>query len=408
MTILLIISLILLTGLGLFLLWREGLIRSSSALFFSAIFMSIAVVLRFYLFPFESNDYLSFLKPWTEYFRTSGGFSAFRALIGNYNPPYMYFLALFSYINVNELYLIKLLSVVFDVLLAWSATRLLSVFCDKEKRLIICFFAVLFLPTVILNGAYWGQCDSIYSFFAVFSIYLALTDKPVASMFSLAAALAFKLQAVFVMPVFFVLLLAKKIRIRHLFLFPLAYIIYMLPAAIGGMPLWDAMTVYFSQIGTVGDAMNYNAPSLTAMVTWYGDTKVASDLLIVAAFLFVAVLFAVAIMLRKKLDSRVLFSFAVLFAIGIPYLLPHMHDRYFYTAGALLVVLAASELCFSPALIAADLASLHCYYAYLSGYYIVSPAVGAVLMLFSLVLVGLYLLRSFVSCGDLVGNNQKI
>ena len=44
----------------------------------------------------------------------------------------------------------------------------------------------------------------------------------------------------------------------------------MLPAVIAGAPLWDTLTLYFSQAGTVGDAMNYNAPSFTSMFSWQG------------------------------------------------------------------------------------------------------------------------------------------
>ena len=120
---------------------------------------------------------------------------------------------------------------------------------------------MLYLPTVVANGAYWAQCDSIYAFFGIFALYLGLSEKGVGAMISLAACLAFKLQAVFIIPVFFILLLAKKIRWTQLLVFPAAYIVFMLPAVIAGAPLWDTLTLYFSQAGTVGDAMNYNAPA---------------------------------------------------------------------------------------------------------------------------------------------------
>lgn len=164
-------------------------------------------------------------------------------------------------------------------------------------------FAVALFPTVVLNGAYWAQCDSIYTFFAVLSLYLALSDKPVGAMVTITASFAFKLQAVFVMPIFFVLLVAKKIKFKHLFIFPAAYLVMVLPAVIAGRPLWDTLTLYFSQAGTVGDAMNYNAPSLTSMFQWGENTEMWSMLLVIAAFVFMFIVFAVAISNRKSLTT---------------------------------------------------------------------------------------------------------
>ena len=102
--------------------------------------------------------------------------------IGNYNIPYLYFLAFFSYLPVKDLYLIKSLSIFFDIILAYSVCMTVSLFCNNRWLRICSFFAVLLWPTVILNGAYWGQCDSIYTSLALLGIYCALSDRPVRSM----------------------------------------------------------------------------------------------------------------------------------------------------------------------------------------------------------------------------------
>lgn len=390
MTPFITVSMLLVFALGMLLLWHEGLLKNSAHLAFAVLFMLGAVVIRSFMLDFESDDYLAFLAPWTQFFRDNGGFKALGLSVGNYNLPYLYFLALFSYINISELYLIKLLSIVFDVLLAWACMKLASLFVNGRLRLIICFFAVLLCPTVVINGAYWAQCDSIYTFFAVFALYLALNDKPVCAMVSIAASFAFKLQAVFVMPVFFVLLVARKIKFKHLFVFPAAYIAMMLPALLAGRPLWDTLTLYFSQAGTVGDAMNYNAPSLTSMFAWSENTRQWSTILIAAAFAFMLCVYAVAVIKRRKLDNRVIFGLAVLLAAAIPYLLPHMHDRYFYAAGMLCIVLAFTDTRFFIMPILAELASLHCYYAYFIRYYLVQPRIGGELMLAVLVMAAMY------------------
>ena len=141
--------------------------------------------------------------------------------------------------------------------------------------------------------------------------------------------------------------------------------------------------------------MNYNAPSLTSMFRWGENTEMWSMLLVIAAFVFMFIVFAVAIVNRKKLDDRVIFGMAVLLAVGIPFLLPHMHDRYFFTGGMMCIVLAVSDLRFAVMPILAELASLHCYYAYFSRYYLVQPRIGGELMLavlaLSAIYVGIYL-----------------
>ncbi len=386
------VCLIMIFALALLLLWREKLFESKALFAAAFAFTALALVIRASLLDFESGDYLTFLAPWTQFFRDNGGFAALRYSLGNYNPPYMYFLALFSYFDISELYLIKLLSVLFDVLLAWACMKLLGLYTGSRAKLLGVFLAVLFLPTVVINGAYWAQCDSIYAFFGIYALYLGLRGRGCASMVSLAACLAFKLQAVFIIPVFFILLLAKKLRWRLLLVFPAAYIVFMLPALLAGRPFVETMTLYFAQAGTVGDAMNYNAPSLTSMFQWSGNTESWSTLLIAAAFALVLASYAVAAVKRRELDDTVFLGFALLLAMGIPYLLPHMHDRYFFISGVLALVLAFRDRRFFPIPLLAELASLHCYYAYFVRYYLVHPRIGGIFMLIALLLTAAYII----------------
>ena len=386
------VCLIMIFALALLLLWREKIFESKALFAAAFAFTALALVIRASLLDFESGDYLTFLAPWTQFFRDNGGFAALRYSLGNYNPPYMYFLALFSYFDISELYLIKLLSVLFDVLLAWACMKLLGLYTGSRAKLLGVFLAVLFLPTVVINGAYWAQCDSIYAFFGIYALYLGLRGRGCASMVSLAACLAFKLQAVFIIPVFFILLLAKKLRWRQLLVFPAAYIVFMLPALLAGRPFVEPMTLYFAQAGTVGDAMNYNAPSLTSMFQWSGNTESWSTLLIAAAFALVLASYAVAAVKRRELDDTVFLGFALLLAMGIPYLLPHMHDRYFFISGVLALVLAFRDRRFFPIPLLAELASLHCYYAYFVRSYLVHPRIGGIFMLIALLLTAAYII----------------
>ena len=357
------------TLLALFLLYRSGAFKTVPRLLMSVVLVVIAFSIRAAVLEYRTLDYINFLSQWVEYFRSSGGFSALRNSIGNYNIPYLYFLALFSYSSVPDLYLIKLLSCLFDVLLAWSAL-LLSRKCGAGKpRQLAAFFAVLLLPTVILNSALWAQCDSIYVSLALLGIYCALDDRPWLSVSLIALSFGFKLQAVFIIPVYAILLFTKRIKPVHLLAFPVVYIILVLPAVIAGRPFKDAILLYVSQASSVGSAMNYNSPSLTAILNTI--TEEYSGAFIVAAFLGMLVVLIIAFIFRRRLAEDN-FSFLVLSLILItliPFLLPHMHDRYFFGADVLSIIAAVCALELIPAAVLVQFGSLLCYIAYLRTYY---------------------------------------
>ena len=381
--------------LALVLLWRENLFESKKKILAPALLLLLIIAIRMLMFRHETDDYLDFLSPWVQFFRDNGGFKALGMPVGNYNPPYLYFLALFSYININELYLIKLLSLLFDVLLAWACVKLLSIYNKNRRPLLICFLVALSLPTVALNGAYWGQCDSIYVFFAVMSVYLALREKGAGSMIMLAASLAFKLQAVFIMPFFFVFLLAGKIKSKHIIVFPVAYTVFLLPPVICGRPILEVLTQYVNQAGTAGDAMNYNSPSVFSIFGGL-DSAVWAKPAVIAAFVFMLLVFLFAGIFRKRLSDKMLLGLTVLLVIGIPFLLPHMHDRYFYLADILSVVLAFSAPAFFPMPLFVQFASFLSYYAYLNMRFLVHPRIGGECMLIALMITLMFVITSLI------------
>lgn len=365
--------LILDAALALWLLYRDGLIKKPWLAVLCAVLTALALALRASAFDMQTGDYRDFLARWISYYRENGGFRAFGTLppYCNYQVPYLYFLALFSYLPTPDLYLIKLLSVLFDILLAWAAAKLTGRVTRNPILRLGCFFAVLFWPTVFLNSAVWGQCDSIYVCFLLLGLWLALENKPVASVAMMALAFSFKLQAVFVLPICAVLWMYGKYNWKHLLIFPLTYLLAILPAVLLGRPLWDTFSFYFTQTDSIGTGLNYNSPSIFA-IFWRIPAEQQDSIAklgILAAALYLLNLLAIAYAQRKRLTDRAVIAMALLFAIGIPFLLPHMHDRYFYPADLLSLVLAFT--C-APVLLSAPLvgfASFLGYYAYLSFYF---------------------------------------
>ena len=362
--------------------WREGVLRNNRRIFLSAFLIACAMALRALCMEHETLDYQDFLHHWMEYFRSRGGVRALGENVGNYNVPYLYFLALFSYSGIRDLYLIKLLSVVFDVLLAWGALRLARKVSQSDGAALAAFLITLLLPTVVLNGAYWGQCDSIYTAFGVWSLAYALERKPVRAMAALALSFAFKLQAVFLIPVFLVLIYAGRVRWRDLPVFPLTYLAVVLPAVALGRPLADTVLLYYNQMDTVGSALNYNSSSVYAFVSGtQTDPETLARAGVIAAFAFLLIIYVLCSIFRERLNDRTLLVCAVLISVGVPFLLPHMHDRYFFPADVLSLILAVCVPALAPAAAAVSFASLLGYHAYLRMRFLLPMRYGAFALL---------------------------
>ncbi len=355
----------------------------------------LALGLRVWCLPHVTLDYENFLSTWIQFFRDNGGVFALKYSVGNYNVPYLYFLSLFSYSDMYGLYQIKLLSIFFDVILAWAGMKLVSVFTQDIGKRIFAFFGILFLPTVVLNGAYWGQCDSIYTAFAVLALWLALRDKPVISMICFAVSFGFKLQAIFLLPVIAVLWYQGKFSLWHALIFPAAYLVLVLPAVLLGRPFLDTLTLYLSQTGSVGSGLNYNSPSMFAFFLHDGNVKFWSIFGIAAAAVFLAAVLMWLYKKRGSVNDEVVFTAALLFAVAIPYLLPHMHDRYFFGADVLSLLFAAAfpKLFFVPIL--CQFASLLGYHAYLKGRYLFPMSYGATALIVVIVVLIAFIIYHF-------------
>ena len=364
------VVLALLAGLSLLLLRLEGVKRD--ALLVMLLPIGAAMLFRALSLDYISGDYVSFLQHWAQFFRTYGGFSTIASNVGNYNVPYLYYIAFMSYIDVPDLYMYKLLSILFDVALAWGCFRLVRCLTgDRREGLasLVAFAAALLLPVVVLNGAYWGQCDVIYGALCVHAAALVMEGKNKTSVALMAVAFSFKLQAIFVLPLWGVLWLAKKVKFGELWVFPLAYLVTILPAVFLGKPLLDILGIYFGQMTEVPNLV-LNAPTIyqfipSAMHEGLAEGHLASGLGIAAAAALVLVLLGLGFWLKDRLNRDIIMTMAVVLCIGVPFFLPHMHERYFFLADVFTLCWACANIRRLPVAVLAGGASLAGYIVYL-------------------------------------------
>ncbi len=347
-------------------------IKIKSHIIFSSVLAvsAAALALRLYFFNEASGDYNSFLSVWVSEMRALSGTAPITTPIGDYNMPYLYFLYAISRTKLYDLYLIKLFSIIFDFALAAGVCALTSHFCKSEAASLVSFSVSLFVPTVFLNSAFWAQCDAIYAALLIWALYFALSGKARTSVVFFALSFSFKMQAIFMLPIIIFLVLRNKIKIKQLVLFPLTFVLSLLPAILCGRSIYDSFSIYIDQTSSY-PSLTLNCPTLWALFP-----EERFDIFGTAAlFLAGAGVLAFCIYLyqnRQKLSDTLLFDAAYLFTLIIPFLLPRMHERYFYLAEILAVVyiLLHRNRLYAPLIVV--FAGFSCYCAYLFGYRIFS------------------------------------
>ena len=94
---------ILLAAEALFALFLLARLKTLKDIYHTAaavLLLAAAFYARALALPYETLDYQDFLKVWVQYFRDWDGFKGLRFSVGNYNIPYLYFLAAISIISL--------------------------------------------------------------------------------------------------------------------------------------------------------------------------------------------------------------------------------------------------------------------------------------------------------------------
>jgi len=352
---------------------------------FALMMIAGLMALRGALLYFHSGDYAGHLSYWLEDMRYLSVSEALRTRVGNYNMPYMYILLVISRINFHGLYLIKFASMIFDILLAYFVMKLVALRTDSAHLRMAAFIGALAIPTVVLNAAMWAQSDSIYTAFAVGAVYFALAGKGKFAYIFMGLAISFKLQAIFILPLFFVLALKGKIRLEDAWMFPATFWLTLLPAFIAGMPVVTALSVYLDQFHYYS-SLHSNATTIWRLVGGVDNYQFITVGLFLAGTAVTAFLYFIYVHRDRITKTTDYVYIAYLFAVLLPFLLPKMHDRYLFMADVLSLVLFAynKKRWYVP--LVTPYASYNTYAFILTGvvlidYVYVSLALGVVILL---------------------------
>lgn len=301
----------------------------------------LACVVRFSVRKFESADYEVCLKGWYYYFCDNGGLGGLSQQVGNYPIFYQFLIALMTYIPINELYLFKMISILFDFILAIVVGMFVNLLTPDENCLSIKFCyaytVVLFLPTIFMNSSVWAQCDSIYSVFGLLCIYFLFKERFNISFIFLGIAFAFKIQTVFIIPFIFVYYLCtKKFNITKICISLLSFWIMSLPGYIYGRSI---LAPFEWLLGLTSDdqAMWCGMPNIWNIMTvdyvYFSLYAVVLTVVILGMSLFY--------LLERKscFDNITFILFYLSWSIWTCIMfLPGMHERYSYLLCVILLV----------------------------------------------------------------------
>jgi len=362
----------------------------------------LAIVLRVSLYHVETSDYTVFVSQWYDYIQTHGGFAALKYSFSNYNVPYLYLLAVATYLPIPKLIAIKSISVVFDVVLGIFTYLIISLKYPRSIASTIGGLVILFAPTIFINSGAWGQCDAIYTAFCLGSLYILLKGRPVWACVFFGLAFAFKLQAIFFLPVLLVFVLKRKVALQHLVLIPVIFMLMLAPALIAGRDVSSLLSIYVDQtntggVGAVGgmgqfngggpgqsnnrgpgqfngggtrpsnggaprqfgngggpgqfnggghgnnssasSSLTYNAPSFYQWLP-AGTPDYWKWIGIALAGLVVVVVGVLLLKSKRPITADIVLKVTLVFALAIPFLLPEMHERYFYLADVVSIIYA--------------------------------------------------------------------
>ncbi|WP_277643761.1 hypothetical protein [Inconstantimicrobium porci] len=265
---------------------------------------------------------------------------------------------------------------------------------DRYDNLtILCFIVILFIPTVILNGSAWAQCDSIYATFVLLSLYFLMDGRYNLSIIVYGVALAFKLQAIFVLPVFLIMYFTNKsFSIVSLLWIPITNLLLYIPAWIAGRPLKQLLKVYTTQTSQY-KYLVMNFPNFYALFN-VGEHDLLHKAGILMTILLFAIIFHLIIIKNTTLDNEQILSLSLLSIVVATYFLPSMHDRYMYVGDVLSIiyVFVKKDKLYAPIIILFN--SLAPYITYLFGITTIDYKLLSVAQLFALVCIAIDFYKS--------------
>lgn len=323
-----------------------------------------------------------------ENIESNGGLESLKRKITDQSILYTSILTVLTYFPFSKIYSVKFISILFDVGLSiinyYIIRKHYNDSEDGKFKGLICAVLTLFVPTIFMNSAVWGQCDSIYAFFLMTSILFFLNEKFSWAMIFYGLSISFKLQAIFLFPFLVYSWISKgEPGLKNFLLIPVVFLLSTTPALIAGRPLLDILTIYSSQ-AALYPSMTLNFASLYSL---FPNDKF--QFLGMWSISLYALIFGLIIVIGTKRNFKIprdkILEVCLWVISASVFLLPSMHERYMYVAD----VIGINYLLIRPAKWYIGLSiisiSTFCYFPFLFGTSVVDLRLLSACLFFTLV-----------------------
>jgi len=297
-----------------------------------------AIVARAVCWMRRPPDMGIFLEPWFAHIVHYGPIGAFAHPFSNYEPAYLYLLALGSLAHnaLAAMTIIKFISVCGTIFLTFGlATLLKAVGADQRGGLILPV-----LPSVVFNDALFAQCDAFWAGASTFALAAIIRGSTLRAMVWCGLAIGFKAQAAFIAPVMIGAMLGRRAPWWHWLVPLLVFVATLVPAWLAGWPALKLLTVYFEQASW--DQIPGRLGNPWMIGTIFAEQSAQDWFFLGYASAAIAAIGVAASAMRNAGNARMLILLAAISGTALPFLLPKMLERYYFLGDVMTLALALS------------------------------------------------------------------
>ncbi|MGN6059181.1 MAG: hypothetical protein ACTHOI_11440 [Sphingomicrobium sp.] len=340
-----------------------------------AIIVLFAVIARAIYWNQRPPDMKIFLEPWMAHILHYGPVAAFGHPFSNYEPAYLYLMALGSLAHgwMATMTIIKILSILGTLFLTFALSEVLkAVRVDARAALL-----VLVLPSVVINDALLGQCDALWAGACIFALAQMIRGHTLRAMVWCGVAISFKALAVFIAPLMIGAMIGRRAPLWQWAVPALVFVATLVPPWLLGWPAIDLLTVYLGQAelepliaGRLGNPW--------MVLTILADESARHFYIIGISAAIAAAVPIAALARRGCRDPQLLVLLAALSGTVFPFLLPKMLERYYFLGDVMTLALALSlkDRRATVAALSVQLASVLSHMTYLYSFDHPYPALG--------------------------------
>jgi Gpi18-like mannosyltransferase len=264
----------------------------------------------------------------------------------------------------------------------------------------------LFSIPVVFNSSFWAQCDSIYVSFILLAVYFIHKDRNILSFVMLGISLAFKLQMIFILPIFlFYYVATRKVSIFHFLIIPAVDVLMCLPAILLGRNPMDIINIYVEQTD-YGKLIQMNCPNSYALIcsgTNIENYHLFKTFSIILTFVVLAVALVMIIYKNVNLKNKENFLLTAIWTVFTCIMfLSSMHERYTYLLDILIIIYALTGCKRYWLPVVCNLISLRGYCYYLFAYEVFDLKTAAIIFL------AVYVYVTYIFVKDVIINGEKL